>query len=76
VLRVLVWANSEALRPRAFLVAENLCPRQQLGMLQRRNPQPCLRNAGREFWICASRMSHSLTVGDVSTILRCYGAGG
>jgi hypothetical protein len=36
VLRFLVWAISAALRPRALLVAENVCLRQQLGVLQRR----------------------------------------
>jgi hypothetical protein len=53
VLRFLVWVILAALTPRALLVAENLCLRQQLGVLQRGNPQPRLRNADR--WICASR---------------------
>jgi len=55
VLRFLVWAISAALRPRALLVAENVCLRQQLGALQRRHRQPRLRNGDRQFWICASR---------------------
>ena len=41
VRRVLVWANSEALRLKAFLVAENLW-RCSVGT----------RSAGRQFWIC------------------------
>jgi hypothetical protein len=40
VLRFLVWAISAALRLRALLVAENVCLRQQLGVLQRRHRQP------------------------------------
>jgi hypothetical protein len=42
-------------QPRAPLIAENLCLRQQLSVLQRRRPQPRLSNANRRFWICASR---------------------
>jgi putative transposase len=37
------------------LIAENLCLRQQLLVLQRRHPQPRLGNADRQFWIIASR---------------------
>ena len=55
MLHFLVWANLAALRPKALLVAENLCLRQQLLVLQRRHPQARLRNADRQFWICASR---------------------
>jgi hypothetical protein len=55
VLRFLVWAISAALRPRALLIAENVCLRHQLGVLQRRHRQPRLRNGDRQFWICASR---------------------
>jgi hypothetical protein len=36
-------------------VAENLCLRQQLLVLQRRHPQPRLRDKDRRFWILASR---------------------
>jgi hypothetical protein len=39
VLHFLVWAILAALRPKALLVAENLCLRQQLLVLQRRHPQ-------------------------------------
>ena len=51
VLRFLVWIISAALKPKGLLVAENLCLRQQLLVLQRRHPQPRLRNADRQFWI-------------------------
>ena len=74
MLRFLVWVILAALRPRALLVAENLCLRQQLGVLQRRNPQPGLRNADRQFWICASRWFEgwrgSLLIMKPETVLR------
>ncbi len=40
---------------RVSLVAENLCLRQQLLVLQRRHPRPRPRDADRRFWILASR---------------------
>jgi hypothetical protein len=42
-------------KSRAFLVAENLCLRQQLLVHQRRHPRPRPRDADRRFWILASR---------------------
>jgi hypothetical protein len=39
---------------RRCCVTEDLCSRQQLLLLQLRHPQPCLRNADRQFWICAT----------------------
>ena len=51
MLRFLVWTILAALRPKALLVSENLCLRQQLLVLQRRHPQPRLRSADRQFWI-------------------------
>jgi hypothetical protein len=44
VLRFVVGAISAALRLKALLVAENLCLRQQLLVLQRRHRQLRLRN--------------------------------
>jgi hypothetical protein len=49
VVRFLVWAISAAFRPRVVLIAEHLCLRQQLLVLQRRHLQPRLRNADRRF---------------------------
>ena len=40
---------------RASLVAQNLCLRQQLLVLQRRHPRPRLGDADRRFWILACR---------------------
>jgi len=54
-LRSLVLAIVAIFRPKALLIAENLCLRQQLIVLQRRHPRPRLRDADRRFWILASR---------------------
>jgi hypothetical protein len=48
VVRFLVWTLSAALRSKALLVAENVSLRQQLLVLQRRHPQPRVRNADRQ----------------------------
>jgi len=42
MVRFLLRAMAAALGPRAQLIAENLCLRQQLLVLQRRRPQPPL----------------------------------
>ena len=60
MVRFLVWIISAALKPKALLVAENLCLRQQLLVLQRRHPQPRLRNADRQFWILRQSMVRRL----------------
>jgi hypothetical protein len=49
--------GSAAPRPRALLVAEDLCLRQQLLLLQRGHPQPRLRNADGQFWIFTTPMT-------------------
>ena len=54
-MRLLILAIAATFRPKSLLIAENLCLRQQLLVLQRRHPRPCLRNADRRFWILASR---------------------
>ena len=43
------------LKSRTSLVAENLCLRQQLLVLRRRNLRPRLKDADRRFWIIACR---------------------
>jgi hypothetical protein len=55
VFRLLLWAIAAIFRPRTRLIAENLCLRQQLLVLQRRYPRPRLINADRRFWIPANR---------------------
>jgi hypothetical protein len=58
VLRLLVLAIGAIFKPKALLIAENLCLRQQLGGLQRRHPRPRLSDADRRFWILANRWFH------------------
>jgi hypothetical protein len=76
VVRFLVWAISAALRSKALLAVENLCLRQQLLVLQRWHPQPRVRNADRQFWICASRWfggwRNSLLIAKPETVLRWH----
>ena len=60
MLHFLVWAILAALKPKVLLVAENLCLRQQLLLLQRKHPQTRLRNADRQFWICPEVASTGL----------------
>ena len=55
MFRFRVLAFAAIFRPSALLIAENLCLRQQLLVLQRRHPRPRLSNADRRFWILASR---------------------
>jgi hypothetical protein len=47
---IAAWA-----KPRADLIVENLCLRQQLIVLQRRVPRPRLRDGDRRFWILVCR---------------------
>ena len=61
VLRLLILAIAAIFRPKALLIAENLCLRQQLVVLQRRHPRACLRFAG---------ASSSLRRGDASPAAR------
>jgi hypothetical protein len=80
LVRFLVWAIAAAFRPRMRLIAENLCLRQQLLVLQRRHPQPRLANADRRFWIIAYRRFSSwrgsLLIVKPETVLRWHrGAG-
>jgi putative transposase len=56
ILEAVVGALLAALRPRAFLVAENLVLRQQLAILRRATPRPRLQPIDRAFWILVSRL--------------------
>jgi hypothetical protein len=55
VLRLLLLAIAAIFKPKAMPIAENLCPRRQLVVLQRPHPRPRLSDADRRFWILASR---------------------
>ena len=55
VLRLLILAVAATFKPKALLIEENLCLRQQLAVLRRRHARPNLSDADRRFWILASR---------------------
>ena len=79
MFRSLVLAFAAIFRSRALLVAENFCLRQQLLVLQRRHPRPCLSNADRRFWILASRWfggwRNSLLIVKPETVLSLAATG-
>jgi hypothetical protein len=71
---IAAWA-----KPRADLIAENLCLRQQLNVLQRRVPRPRLRDGDRRFWIFVCRWlptwRDSLLIVQPNTVLRWHRRG-
>ena len=79
VIRWMAWAIAGLLKSRALLVAENLCLRQQLVVLQRRQPRPRLLGADRRFWILArqwfSGWRDVLLVVRPETVLRWHREG-
>jgi putative transposase len=79
MLRCLLWVIAAAVRPKALLVADNLCLRQQLAVLQRRKPRPRLEDADRRFWIlacrCFSGWRTTLLIVKPETVLRWHRQG-
>src|SRR5499433_1088241 len=79
MFRWLLLAFAAAMRPRVLLVADNLCLRQQLAVLQRRTPRPRLTDADRRFWILARRWFSgwrtSLLIVKPETVLRWHRQG-
>ena len=79
VIRWMAWAIAGLLTSRAVLVAENLCLRQQLVVLQRRQPRPRLLGADRRFWILArqwfSGWRDVLLIVQPETVLRWHREG-
>ena len=75
----MTWAIAAFLKPKALLVAENLCLRQQLIVLQRRQPRPRLLHADRQFWIQARRWYSGwrdvLLIVQPETVLRWHREG-
>jgi hypothetical protein len=73
------WAIAACWRSRAALVAENLCLRQQLLVLRRRQLRPRLSDRDRRFWILASRWfpgwQDILVVVSAATVLRWHHRG-
>jgi hypothetical protein len=73
------WAIAACWRSRTALVAENLCLRQQLLVLRRRQLRPRLSDRDRRFWILASRWfpgwQDILVVVSAATVLRWHRRG-
>jgi hypothetical protein len=67
MFRCLLWAIAAVMRPKMLLIADNLCLRQQLLVLKRRQPRPRIKDAHRRFWILACRWF----VGWQSSVLCC-----
>src|SRR5262245_55717066 len=79
MLRCVLWAFAAAVQPKALLIADNLCLRQQLVVLQRRKPRPRLEDMDRRFWILSCRWfsgwQTSLLVVKPETVLRWHRQG-
>ena len=76
MFRCLLWAIAAAVRPKILLIADNLCLRQQLLVLQRGKPRPSLNNPERRFWILVCRWfidwPASLLIVKPETVLRWH----
>jgi hypothetical protein len=79
VLQWFGWGIAACFRSKASLVAENLCLRQQLLVLHRRQARGRLRDADRRFWIVACRWfaswRHSLLIVKPEAVLRWHRRG-
>ena len=79
MFRCLLWVFAAAMRSRLLLIADNLCLRQQLLVLQRRKPRPRLTVSDRRFWILAYRWfvswQTSLLIVKPETVLRWHRQG-
>jgi len=79
MIRYLAYAFTAIFKSKSRLVAENLCLRQQLVVLKRRQARPWLRDADRRFWglTCRwfSEWSDSLIVVKPDTVIRWHRKG-
>ncbi len=79
MLRWVGWGIAAGFRARASLVAENICLRQQLLVLRRRQPRPRIRDVDRRFWVLACRRftgwRRSLLIVEPVTVLRWHRRG-
>jgi len=79
MIRCLAYAFNSIFKSRARLVAENLCLRQQLVVLKRRQARPQLRDTDRRFWILAYQLfsgwSRSLIVVKPDTVVSWHRKG-
>jgi transposase InsO family protein len=75
----LAYAFTGIFKSKARLAAENLCLRQQLIILKRRQARPQLRDADRRFWVLACRWfsewSETLIVVKPDTVIRWHRKG-
>ena len=76
MIRSLAYTCKSIFKTRARLVAENLCLRQQLVVLKRRQVRPQLRDADRRVWVVAnqwfSRWRQSLIVVRLDTVVSWH----
>ena len=79
MFRWIISGVTAAFRPKAQLIAENLCLRQQLVVLKRRQKRPSLRDRDRRFWVLASRClpgwRETLLIVQPDTVLRWHRKG-
>src|SRR5215467_2053204 len=79
MFRCLLWAIAAVMRPKMLLIADNLCLRQQLLVLKRRQPRPRIKDAHRRFWILACRWflgwQSSVPIVKLETVLRFHREG-
>ncbi len=79
MIRCLAYAFKAIFKSRAQFVAENLCLRQQLVVLKRRQVRPLLRDSDRRFWVLAcqwfSGWSRSLVVVRPDTVVSWHRKG-
>lgn len=77
--RALISVLAGVFKPRSRLIAENVCLRQQLVVLKRRQKRPSLHDADRRFWILASRLfgrwRERLLIVQPETVLRWHRKG-
>ena len=79
MIRYLAYALTAIFKSKSRLVAENLCLRQQLVVLKRRQARPRLRDADRRFWVLVchwfSDWSNCLIVVKSDTVIRWHRKG-
>lgn len=79
MLRTLFQAAGAVFKSRAQLIAENLCLRQQLVVLKRRERRPALQDSDHRFWIvvcrCYTRWRETLIVVQPETVLGWHRKG-
>ena len=79
MIRYLACALAAIFKSKSRLVAENLCLRQQLIVLKRRQTRPRLRDADRRFWVLACRWfsewTANLVIVKPDTVIRWHRKG-